>query len=458
MDLTVLPCSLFSTGLPPLPCSPLSPGLPQPSRPSQKSTNLHHSPITTMNHQPASQPFFHRPRQPAFHCPQQPSTIPPDYAQCIKQSSSTLPRLSLLPLPSPNLRNPPVVPPLTIPHKNNLTQNLTKNTLRNPIQTHLKPQQFSKWNQKQIQNISNNQTVTNLYVGNLPLQWSAIELHVILSKFDEIIDMYIPAKRAKNGKHFGFVRYRACRDINRLISSINHIQVGNGSLQALPAHDRPHTRQTPQNFNNSSLPPTFSHQNPPKSFVDIIKGPTSPSPKRLQPITDKANITFSPLPCETEWLSNCALGILSEPLDPHLVSQLFLKHGHPVIISDLGGDSVIIQFPSPKDMSSFINSNPEWVSSIFDLMRPLQTSDGPSNRKVWVMARGIPLHAWSSGFFHTLVSRFGSLIKIANLTENKSRLDYAFLQVITTVSKPIAWEISALIDDSTFRIIIDEIP
>ncbi|KAJ4829493.1 hypothetical protein Tsubulata_001454 [Turnera subulata] len=94
---------------------------------------------------------------------------------------------------------------------------------------------------------------------------------------------------------------------------------------------------------------------------------------------------------------------------------------------------------------------------MFELLRPWHEKDGPSNRKVWIRAKGIPLHAWSNGFFHKLVSRIGSLIAVAPITESKSKLDYAFLQVITTVFKPISWEILANIDDLSFSIIIDEI-
>ncbi|KAJ4846666.1 hypothetical protein Tsubulata_038015 [Turnera subulata] len=94
---------------------------------------------------------------------------------------------------------------------------------------------------------------------------------------------------------------------------------------------------------------------------------------------------------------------------------------------------------------------------MFALLRPWQETDGPSNRKVWVRAKGIPLHAWSSGFFQKLVSSFGSLTAIAHVTESKSKLDFAFLQILTPVFKPISWEISAHIVDNPFTIIIDEI-
>ncbi|KAJ4848423.1 hypothetical protein Tsubulata_039267 [Turnera subulata] len=402
MVLSTLLCSPFSPRPrpPPLPFSPISPGLP-----------------STRNHP-------------------KPPTIPP-----------------LLPTPAPNSGYPTAV--ASSPR----TYNNPPCTGKHPPPQHSnapKPQHFSKWNIKQIQNTIDTQHVINLYIENLPLQWSAVELHCILYKYGEVVDIYIPAKRSKNGKRFGFARFRACYDTQRLISFINLIKVGNGHLQSVITHDRSQARPPTQNPKLSSKPP------PPltlhsKTFAETVSDKVTPILKTKNALPDRASISFSPLPNETEWLSKCAFAVLSEPLETHIVLRLFLKHGHSVSVSELGGDSLLIHFPSSKAMTYFIGSNHEWSVNVFDLLRPWQKSDGPSNRKVWVRAKGVPLHAWSCGFFHSIVSRFGSLISTAPMTENKIRLDYAFSQVITTVFKPISWEISTLIDETSYQITIEEV-
>ncbi|KAJ4829920.1 hypothetical protein Tsubulata_024610 [Turnera subulata] len=254
-------------------------------------------------------------------------------------------------------------------------------------------------------------------------------------KLLELIDVFIPAKLAKNGKRFGFARFRACQDIQRLISSINHIKVGSGSLQALTAHGRPKPSSSLPTVPKTPIPPPTPPTYLQKTFLDTIKE-TPTLTQKPQPTTrDRSNISFTPLPCESEWLAACAFGVLTEPMNTHSVLQ--------------------ISFPT--ELNSFLTSNQEWTVPIFDILRPWQPKDGPSNRKVWIRAKGIPLHTWSHGFFHTLVSSFGSLTSIATETENKSKLDYAVLQIMTIVFKPISWEITALIDDLSFHINIDEI-
>ncbi|KAJ4844150.1 hypothetical protein Tsubulata_020607 [Turnera subulata] len=365
--LSTLPSSPFTPIHPSIPCSPISPRLPQfqtthPHPPSLPFQPLLHPQTLTFhtvhNHTPpllplpttapknTAAPLLH-PLTPTFHTVHK--HTPP-----------------LLPLPAPKNT---VAPPSSLTS----TPNHQNTQIPTP-----KPQQSSKWNRKQIANITENKHVTNLYIQNLPLQWSAVELHFILSKFGEVIDVFIPSKRAKNGKRFGFVRYRACRDIQRLISSINLIKVANGSLQALIARGRDHLRQ---NHTSSKTPKTLPQ--PPssfeKSFADTLKNVTPPCPKASY---DKANISFPTLKSDIEWLSSCVYGVLSKPTETHVVLQSFLKHGYPVTVSDFGGTSVIINFLSPKDLSTFFESNHAWAANIFALLRPWQETDGPTNRKV----------------------------------------------------------------------------
>ncbi|KAJ4836606.1 hypothetical protein Tsubulata_030139 [Turnera subulata] len=208
--LSTLPCSPFTPSpstvpsRPPLPCSPLSPGLP-------------------IRLPPIPQP--HRaPAQPA-HPPLTFTSLPPN--------SGNQPPLLPLPQPIPK-NNATAVGTNPYTHTRHLPQNhmISPPTLS---LTNPKPQNFSKWSRKHVQSIMDSHLATNLYIDNLPLQWTAVELHRILSKYGEVIDVFIPSKRTKSGKRFGFVRFRACHDIQRLIFSINRIKVGNGFLQALIA-------------------------------------------------------------------------------------------------------------------------------------------------------------------------------------------------------------------------------
>ncbi|KAJ4847901.1 hypothetical protein Tsubulata_039503 [Turnera subulata] len=397
-------------------------------------TTFSRTPLTSSIDQPINIPPYNpstSPGLPEIHHHRQPNYLPP-----------------LLPLPNPK--------PPSAKHQSLTPSNHPHLTQFGPIP---KQQSFSRWNRKKVQNIIDNQKVTSLYIDNLPLQWSAVELHFIPSKYGEVVDVYIPSKRAKNGKRFGFVRFKACHDTQRLISSINLIKVGGGTLQAvlarkcLPTSKSPPTSQKPPSRPSATpLPPLA-----PKSFADTVKNPKPMPPKLPLLNPNQASLSFSPLESESEWLARSALGVISEPLDSSILSRLFHHHGHQVSISEYGGDSVLISFSSPSTMNSFFESNSNWVTNVFDLLRPWIPSDKPSNRKAWIRVKGIPLQAWSEVFFRSLVSRFGSLISVAPITKKKPSLDSAYLQVITTVPDTLTWNFTALIDGITYHIYADEI-
>ncbi|KAJ4833670.1 hypothetical protein Tsubulata_022888 [Turnera subulata] len=304
------------------------------------------------------------------------------------------PSASPLCSPYPTLLPPSLTPPLPKTSVNP-TNTSPPHPTAHPSPQAPKPLHFSKWSRSRIQNFINNQKVVNLYVDNLPLQWSAVELHLIFSKFGEVIDVYIPAKKAKNGKRFCFARFSGCQDTPRLISSINHIRVGNGFLHALIARSRTHQQKTTVHKPIQVPPPPPPHTLAQNSFSNTVKTSIPPIHTIANPISNKASIYFTPHPNETEWLSRCAFGFLSEPLNPPILSQLFQFHGHQISVSEFGGGSILIHFLSPETMTLFFESNPHWTSNIFALLRPWRKDDRPSNRKCWIRAWGVPLHARS---------------------------------------------------------------
>ncbi|KAJ4835032.1 hypothetical protein Tsubulata_026439 [Turnera subulata] len=69
-----------------------------------------------------------------------------------------------------------------------------------------------------------------------------MDVHRILSKYGEVIDVYVPRKRNREGRRFGFVRFRGVGDINRLLYDVNKIHIEDGVIRANIAKDRSQQR------------------------------------------------------------------------------------------------------------------------------------------------------------------------------------------------------------------------
>ncbi|KAJ4822957.1 hypothetical protein Tsubulata_000314 [Turnera subulata] len=402
--LSTLPSSPFTPIHPSISCSPISPGLPQFQ--------------TTHPHPPSLpfQPLLH-PQTPTFHTVH--NHTPP-----LLPLPTTAPKNAAAPLLHPltptfhtvHKHTPPLLP---LPAPKNTAAPLSSLTStpnhQNPQIPTPKPQQFSKWNRKQIANITENQHVTNLYIQNLPLQWSAVELHFILSKFGEVIDVFIPSKRAKNGKRFGFVRYRACRDIQRLISSINLIKVANDSLQALIARGRDHLRQ---NHTSSKTPKTLTQ--PPssfeKSFADTLKNVTPPCPKASY---DKANISFPTFKSDIEWLSSCVFGVLSEPIETRCTSILPKAWINPVTSKSPSSHPSINHLSSSAAAVAAMPSSPQ-NSDPFKLMPIIKNINHPMNdRACSHILTSQNIHATASGKASSSCRHLNSNVSVGpSLTAN----------------------------------------
>ncbi|GJZ36499.1 RNA-directed DNA polymerase, eukaryota [Tanacetum coccineum] len=72
----------------------------------------------------------------------------------------------------------------------------------------------------------------SIYVTNFPESCSAKDLFQSCKVYGHVVDSYIPLKRSKSGKQFGFVRFINVFSVERLISNLSTIWIGKFRLHA----------------------------------------------------------------------------------------------------------------------------------------------------------------------------------------------------------------------------------
>ncbi|KAJ4843512.1 hypothetical protein Tsubulata_027105 [Turnera subulata] len=325
----------------------------------------------------------------------------------------------------------------------------------NPLpsnQTQPKHSFFSKWSRHQVQRAIGNATVTSIYLENLPREWSAIQTYQHLSRLGKVVDVFIPSKTNRSGYRFGFVRFRSGGDTRRIIADLNKFQVRGGTLRAILARDRTHKPKPAPPLQMQKT----AQMAPDQTFVNVVErsGAAIIAPCQPQP-----GIVFSPTQNTLSWLTRCAFGVLRNPQDTHAILKLFTLHGGPEVnISQVGGDSVLICFPSAASMSQFCQEDLEWVKNCFRCLEPWKQGLDPVNRLCWVTIRGIPLHAWCREFFSLVALFVGDLVAVAEETQNRQRLDYARLQIMTCSPNPITKTVPVTIAGRSFSLFIQESP
>ncbi|GJW87966.1 RNA-directed DNA polymerase, eukaryota [Tanacetum coccineum] len=105
---------------------------------------------------------------------------------------------------------------------------------------------------------------TSIYVTNFPEYINAKELWRICSQYGNVIDTFIPNRRSKIGKRFGFVCFIKTSDVDRLVNNLCTIWIGRFKLHAnvarfnrQPMHKGSHQPHVNVKVNSPSEEPVF---------------------------------------------------------------------------------------------------------------------------------------------------------------------------------------------------------
>nr|GFA28364.1 nucleotide-binding alpha-beta plait domain-containing protein [Tanacetum cinerariifolium] len=105
---------------------------------------------------------------------------------------------------------------------------------------------------------------TSIFVTNFPDSISAKDLFNSCKTYGHVVDSFIPTKRNKNGKRFGFVRFINVFNIDRLVGNLCTVWIDRHKLVNTYGGPKVHFNNPP---NHSSKPGTTT-----SSFVLAVKG------------------------------------------------------------------------------------------------------------------------------------------------------------------------------------------
>ncbi|KAJ4844194.1 hypothetical protein Tsubulata_000869 [Turnera subulata] len=239
------------------------------------------------------------------------------------------------------------------------------------------PPYFSRWSRDKFQAAVDSGEAITLYVDNLRDAWKPMDIYRILSKYGEVIDVYVPHKRNKEINRFGFVRFRGVKDLQRLLRYVNRVLVENGVVRANLGRAR---------------------QNPKAR----VTGPTLPR-RRVSPRNSEG---YNP-----NSINQAACGAGSRH---HLYSNY--RDIEMVV-------EVLVSFPLTDAKSQFLQQHHDWVYLWFESLQPWTVGDRATNRCCWIEVRGLPLNAWCMEFFNLIGSFFGKLVEVMEIIGNNRELE-----------------------------------
>ncbi|GJV36928.1 nucleotide-binding alpha-beta plait domain-containing protein [Tanacetum coccineum] len=263
---------------------------------------------------------------------------------------------------------------------------------------------------------------TSIYVTNFPDHINAKELWRVCSQYGNVIDSFIPNRRSKNGKRFGFVRFIKFANVDRLVDNLCTIWIGRFKLYAnvarfnRPPMNKGYHSQANTHVNSSSDVPVFKRKHPPvinggdqrlpNSYIQAFKtGHMSHNDEGLsQPtlVLDESclyNYDFS-LSLVGKLKEFGSLPNLKKILEEEGFSDINIRY--------MGGFWVMLQFQSKTALDNF-NSH-VGVNSWFSSIQQASDSFSIDERVAWIDVEGVPLKVWSRNTFVKISSKWGSLL------------------------------------------------
>ncbi|GJU76446.1 nucleotide-binding alpha-beta plait domain-containing protein [Tanacetum coccineum] len=263
-----------------------------------------------------------------------------------------------------------------------------------------------------------NRISTSIFVTNFPQSFTAKDLFYVCKQYGHVVDFYIPDKKTKAGKMFGFVRFINIFNVERLVSNLCTIWVDRFKLHANTArYQRPplnkngpqevktidpsrNSRQIPQKVKNNVVSDN-SYVNMVKSYSSLERGEDNSSPAIVMD-NDCLN---------SKDISKDLMGRVKELESlTNLKSALSNKGFADLSIRYLGELWVLLEFSSAESMELFQKN--EDVGSWFSELNHASIDFIPEGRIVWVEVEGVPFKLWSGNTFKRLAAKWGDLLDV----------------------------------------------
>ncbi|KAJ4849180.1 hypothetical protein Tsubulata_031475 [Turnera subulata] len=235
--------------------------------------------------------------------------------------------------PLPHLQNTTQIPPLYsfAPTSNTNPVNhphlYVSQTQKTPAQANIKTEarelskmHFSKWSRKHIEVTTECNQLFSVYVENIPQRWTPIEVHLLMNRHAEVMDVFLPQKKSKAGKFFGFIQFRNNVDHSYVLECINSMFVDGVHLSASIAKSRIPNKVTNGKPGRSARPPrTILDLGPPPSignhsFAEALRTPHPQVAVSSAQNTNKSQTMFVSKAGASDWFGCCALGVLKTPM------------------------------------------------------------------------------------------------------------------------------------------------
>ncbi|KAK2444919.1 polyadenylate-binding protein RBP45 [Trifolium repens] len=317
------------------------------------------------------------------------------------------------------------------------------------------------------------QVATSIFFTNFPEDVKAVDLWPKFAHFGRVGEVYIPDKLDKQGRRFGFVKFRDVKNAREQLDLISNIWIGSFKL-------RVNLSRFAKGAPKKTVPADVSERGQKditlkadagvmlagRSFKEVLaEQPVAhrkgKAPEEETGIGVGGREVVWEVEVEPEALARLKgafVGVLSEDRDPVSIQRSFVMDGyHHFKITPLGYMKVLISSSVEGEVQEVVGSV-GWWSSLFERFEEWSPSWVSNQRITWLHCFGVPLHTWGVAIFRSIGFKFGKFIDIDSGTKSMLRGDVAKIQIETDSPKLIDSSISVVVLGKKFMIrVVEEV-
>ncbi|KAJ9536052.1 hypothetical protein OSB04_un000778 [Centaurea solstitialis] len=275
---------------------------------------------------------------------------------------------------------------------------------------------------------------------NFPVDWKSVDLWRLFKRYGDCTDIYMAKRNLRNGKRFGFIRFKSGRLDWELERKLSSIWIGNFKLHVFKADQRKtKDSKSPVLQDRGRIPEKEAGEFGWRSYAEVVRGSRrvweangedrkKPSPGsavgrenqekgNLEGEEIKEDMSFGTWDSDKKHLAvleNSLVGTISSVDNLGAVNKLCNSVIQDCKIKYLGGHRILLVFNKVENSRLILTNKNHglhhWVKNI----EKWSIGDRATERLIWIKISGIPLHGWKEEVFESIAKNWGKVICCRN--------------------------------------------
>ncbi|GLT99078.1 hypothetical protein SLE2022_165430 [Rubroshorea leprosula] len=349
--------------------------------------------------------------------------------------------------------------------------------------------------------------VKTFFFYNFPEKREAADLWYDFAKYGKVVDVFVPRKRDKWGKRFGFVRMAGVQNEDQMEKRLNEIWIGYYKMRVKIANKSQNQGARNTKFSTAAKAKwTKVGMNrlvqPGQSYAQAVVGnsneeeqvdvlPTNakervgealePVPVQALRLVEKEEvgssvkvgvkdvkmdgvekqqeeviIEITPTEEELQWLEGSMVASMKSLASITSIQDQMDVDGGLITISPLGGRSVLLMERVRGFLMEYMQHNKETFDSWFENIQPWRAAAMQRCRLAWLRISGVPLQAWNDRCFEMVGGTVGEVVMIHDDTRRKAILCDGRVLVICSAESKVSKSIRLRVDEKMYAIEVVE--